>query len=103
MAGWPTVVTYRQPLPTRMGENGMSLGVHTSSEDEGRCTKDAAEADAGEAIAVAAEENLWGAAGVLDGLITRWWSGIAGRGCGCGDDERSDKHGDQRCKEHHCA
>ena len=98
MAGWPTVVTYRQPLPTRIGEIGMSLGVHTSSEGGGRFTS-----DADGSSAVAAVENLWAAAGFLDGLVTRWWSSIVGRGCRCGEDERSDKHGDQRCEEHHCA
>lgn len=98
MAGWPTVVIYCQSLPTRTGRKGVSLGVHTSSGGVGGFTSGAADASA-----VAAKENLWAAAGFLDALVTRWWSATVGRGCGCGEDERSDKYGDQRCEEHHRA
>ena len=72
------------------------LKVRTSSLGVGGFTSDTADASA-----VAAVENLWGAAGLFDALVTWWWPRTFWRRCG--EDERSNERGDQRCEKQHCA
>ena len=63
--------------------------MHTSSLGIGRFISGASDTGAVAAVQIGGR-----VAGVVDGLITRWWLRFAGSGCGHGEDERSDERGD---------
>ena len=63
--------------------------MHTSSLGIGRFIS-----GAGDPGAVAAVQVGGRAAGVVDGLVTRWWLRFVGGSCGDGEDERSDERDD---------